>query len=69
MKIFKASALESSHDEVPGTIESDNKTFLRVYFRKGYVDLLEIQIAGRSKVAIKDFLNGFKLEGKWKLQS
>jgi len=68
IKIFKTIARESAHTMTPGTIESDNKSYLRVYFLKGYLELEEIQLAGRSKVAIKDFLNGFKMEGHWILR-
>ncbi len=68
LKIYKSSAHESVHDKLPGSIETDNRSYLRVYFRKGYLDLLELQIAGRNRVSVKDFLNGFKIEGHWVLK-
>ncbi|HNQ60949.1 MAG TPA: methionyl-tRNA formyltransferase [Bacteroidia bacterium] len=69
IKIFKSQAKEYSHNFNPGTIESDNKSYLRIYFLRGYLELEEIQLAGRNKVVVKDFLNGFKLEGHWSLRS
>lgn len=68
MKIFKSAATALAHNKVSGTIETDNKSFLRIYFLKGYLEILELQVAGRNKVGIRDFLNGFKLEGHWALR-
>lgn len=68
VKIFKSASYPVVHDKLPGTIETDNRTYLRVYFRKGYLDLLELQLAGRNRVSVKDFLNGFKIEGHWVLK-
>jgi methionyl-tRNA formyltransferase len=69
LKVFSATAHAEEHGKVPGTIVTDNRNFIRVYFRKGFLELQMIQIAGRNKVSVKDFLNGFKLEGDWKLRS
>jgi methionyl-tRNA formyltransferase len=39
-----------------------------VFVKDGAVLINELQIAGRSKMTVKDFLNGFKLEGQWELK-
>jgi methionyl-tRNA formyltransferase len=65
LKIFSATAETFSHDKKTGTVESDGKSFIKVYVKDGAVSLTEIQVAGRSKMTVKDFLNGFKLEGDW----
>jgi methionyl-tRNA formyltransferase len=39
-----------------------------VYVKDGAVSLNEIQVAGRAKMAVRDFLNGFKLEGEWEMK-
>lgn len=67
IKLFKAKAVSLEHHKVPGTIETDNKTYLRVYFLKGYLDLIEVQISGRTRMNVKDLLNGFKFEGDWNI--
>lgn len=69
LKIFDATPHQFEHTNPFGAIETDNKSYFRVYFRKGYLDLKEIQIAGKKRMPIKDFLNGFKFEDKWILQS
>ncbi len=68
VKLYKTEAVEAIHDKVPGYMETDNKNYLKVYFRKGYLEIKELQLAGRKKVPIRDFLNGFKLEGQWQLK-
>ncbi len=69
LKVYGATAHAEDHGKVPGTIVTDNRNFIRVYFRKGFLEFLTIQLAGRNKVSVKDFLNGFKLEGSWTLRS
>lgn len=66
-KIFKASLLEDESTEVAGTISSDNKTFLHVQCGKLKISIEELQIAGKKKVGIKEFLNGFQVTGGAKM--
>jgi methionyl-tRNA formyltransferase len=49
-------------------VETDSKSFIKVFVKDGAVLINELQIAGRSKMTVKDFLNGFKLEGQWELK-
>lgn len=68
VKIFKSAFESMTHDKRAGTIETDNKSFLKIYLRKGIVQILELQLSGRNRVPVRDFLNGFKLEGVWQLK-
>jgi methionyl-tRNA formyltransferase len=68
LKIFSVSVEKFETDKKPGTVESDNKSFIKVYVKDGAVLLTEIQVAGRAKMHVKDFLNGFKLEGEWEMK-
>jgi methionyl-tRNA formyltransferase len=65
VKIFSANAFTKEHGFVPGKIETDNKTYLRIYLRKGYIDVNELQLSGRNRISIRDFLNGVRLDGDW----
>ena len=67
VKLFAADAIEVSHPHPAGTVESDGRSYLRVYLPGGYIDLTDLQLSGRNRMKIKDFLNGLKLEGNWKL--
>lgn len=68
LKIFDADAHETSHNFPAGTVESDSKNYLRIYLPGGYIDLTDLQLSGRNRMKVKDFLNGLKLEGKWKVE-
>ena len=65
VKIYEVETEEKEHSEPFGTILTDNKSFLKIYVKDGLVSLKDIKVSGRGKMTIKDFLNGFKLEGKW----
>ena len=45
-----------------GTILTDGKTYLRVKCSDGIIDVLTLQIAGKKRMDVNDFLRGFKTE-------
>jgi methionyl-tRNA formyltransferase len=60
-KMFKIFATEkeiSSAAEKPGTIVTDNKTFLKIACSNGYIHCLFIQLEGKKKMLMEDFLRG-----------
>ena len=60
LKIYKASRTSIIRDVVPGTILAENK-FLYVAAGDGeLLSLEELQLAGKKKMAVRDFLNGNK---------
>ena len=67
VKIYEVDTEEREHTESIGTILTDHKNFLKVYVKGGVISLKDIKISGRSKTTIREFLNGFKMEGKWKM--
>ena len=44
----------------PGTVLSDGKTYLAVATSDGAVSITELQISGKKRMAVKDFLIGFR---------
>ena len=52
----------AGHDApaVPGTILSDGKNFLAVAAADGAVSIKELQLAGKKRMTVKDFLIGFR---------
>ncbi len=65
LKILKAqkSDVEASHK--PGTAFLQNKKLL-VQTGDGIIELLEVQLAGKRKMNVKDFLNGYSIKD-WSL--
>lgn len=59
-KIFTSAYSIEKHNLAAGTFVSDNKSYLKVATQDGFVSILELQMQGKKRMAIKDFLNGFK---------
>ena len=45
---------------VPGTILSDGKTYLAIATSDGAINVTELQLSGKKRMAVKDFLIGFR---------
>ena len=65
-KIFSSEKLESTKENrlPPGTIKSDNKTFIDVAVKDGFLRLIDIQMSGKKRMNVNDLLNGFSFEEK-----
>lgn len=58
VKVFRAVTQPASHSVPPGAIQSDGKTFMKVSCSNGWLDILEIQQAGKRRMGIREFLTG-----------
>lgn len=45
----------------PGVFSSDGKNYLRVSTTDGYVQILELQLEGKKRMSVRDFLNGYRV--------
>ena len=63
LKVYSSKKYLSSHQEKNGTISTDGKTYLRVAVSEGYIGILELQIEGKSRMGISEFLRGFRMAG------
>ncbi|MCX7986318.1 MAG: methionyl-tRNA formyltransferase, partial [Bacteroidales bacterium] len=59
-KIYKVKPIIQKHNLPPGTIVSDGKTYIKVASHDGYVEILSLQLEGKKKLSVEEFLNGFK---------
>jgi len=59
LKIFSAEK-ENSTPKTPGVFETDKKTFLKFTCADGYISVKEIQLEGKKKMTIEDFLRGYR---------
>ncbi len=62
VKIYWAEPLQQAHNYTPGQVITDYKSFLRVATQDGFVDIQQIQMPGKKRLKIHEFLRGFKLE-------
>ncbi len=60
VKIYAAKKTEEINKFEPGTIIS-NKKELKVAVQNGFINILEIKLAGKRKMDIKSLLNGFAI--------
>lgn len=60
LKIFSAEKEIVSHNEKLGTYKTDEKTFLKFACTDGFICCKEIQLEGKKKMNIEDFLRGYR---------
>lgn len=58
LKIFSAEKKIYRHSKEPGHHESDGKTYLRYFCTDGWLDCKEIQLEGKKRMQVEDFLRG-----------
>jgi methionyl-tRNA formyltransferase len=61
MKIFTTSTELVHHNQAIGSVETDNKTYLKFACIDGYLNCLDIQLEGKKRMLIEDFLRGYKM--------
>lgn len=63
LKIWDADVIDEPVKEEPGTIISTNKA-LKVATGDGYLDIKELQLAGKKRMDIVSFLNGYSIKSE-----
>ena len=61
LKVFKSSKEETEHAESAGKFISDDKTFLKVAVPGGFIHLEELQLEGKKRMQVGEFLKGYRL--------
>ncbi|HTF31840.1 MAG TPA: methionyl-tRNA formyltransferase [Flavitalea sp.] len=62
LKILKAEKIISAVQEEPGTFLTDGRTFLKFAAGDGYLNVLDLQLEGKKKMQVQEFLRGFRLK-------
>lgn len=63
LKIYKTEKHPTSHSDAIGSIHTDAKSYIDIAVVDGYLRLLTLQLAGKKRMEVKDFLNGNKQIG------
>ncbi len=67
LKIFRSTLdpgpwiLEPEKDTMSGQIFTDNKNYIQFSTSDGFITALELQLEGKKRMLVKDFLNGYKI--------
>ena len=60
MKIFEVRFDSADHGKCPGVVDSDGRTYLRVACTDGWISLLDLQMAGKRRMTVKELLLGLR---------
>ncbi len=59
-KIFFAQLVIAEEGAKPGTIDSDDETWLNVACKNGWLEITDLQLSGKKRLKTSDFLRGFR---------
>ncbi len=66
VKLFRCEKELKEHSLANGTITGNNRDYIYIAATGGFISVKELQLSGKKKLPVKDFLLGFKIEGNWK---
>ena len=61
LKVYRSQKEFTKPNTSPGGFETDNKSFLKFACSNGYISVLELQLEGKKRMNIEDFLRGNKI--------
>ncbi|KAA9039595.1 methionyl-tRNA formyltransferase [Ginsengibacter hankyongi] len=61
LKIFNVQKEITNIKENPGELITDSKTYLKFSCNNGYISLKELQLEGKKKMYVEDFLRGWRM--------
>lgn len=62
LKIFETEKQYCSHNYQPGSIDTDKKTYFRIATTDGYLNIHSLQLAGKKRMEVTDFLRGYRFD-------
>lgn len=67
LKIFATEKTNEPAPVAPGTIRTDGKTYFDAAAADGFLRLTSVQLAGKKRMPVAAFLNGFRLTPEYRL--
>lgn len=68
-KIYESHTETITHNYIPGQFLSDGKKFLKAACKNGYIHILSLQLEGKKRISVSEFLRGFRISDYAKLLS
>lgn len=62
LKLFKSSKEQIAHQHTPGAVFTDGKTYLKFACKDGFIHLLDLQLEGKKRMPVTEFLRGYRLQ-------
>ncbi len=64
LKIWRACVVEEDTDKACGSVTQVGKKSFRIQTGKGQLEILEVQLEGKKRMAVEDFLRGNRIENE-----
>jgi methionyl-tRNA formyltransferase len=61
LKIYCSKVEINSSPGQPGSVHTDHKSYLKFATSDGYIHVLDLQLEGKKRMMVEDFLRGYKL--------
>lgn len=61
VKVFETERIETFHRLVPGTLQTDGKSYIRVAATDGLIGIRALQLPGKKRLKTDELLRGFRL--------
>lgn len=62
LKIYETDKIFAEHSFEPGAVVTDKKTYFRIAVTDGYINIRSLQLAGKKRMGVTDFLRGYHHE-------
>ncbi|GAI14124.1 unnamed protein product [marine sediment metagenome] len=62
LKIYRSEKEEEPTSMTPGEFETDKKSFLRFACADGFIQVKELQLEGKKRMTVNEFLRGYRFE-------
>lgn len=61
-KFFKVERISKPHTRPIASIQTDHKSYLHIYVKQGVLVIHELQMQGKKRMQIQDFLRGYRFD-------
>ncbi|ADV42081.1 methionyl-tRNA formyltransferase [Bacteroides helcogenes] len=68
VKVFETEKMEITHQLVPGILQTDEKTYIRVAATDGFIGIRTLQLPGKKRLRTDELLRGFRLTEEFKMK-
>ena len=68
LKIYETEKVFASHEMNIGDIRTDMKTYFQVAVKDGFINVLTLQLAGKKRMNVADFLRGYRTSDNNKVE-
>lgn len=67
VKLFRCEKEKKDVKQPLKEIVTDGRTYLKIHVNGGFLQLKELQLAGKKRMSVQDFLRGFPINEQWRV--